>query len=289
MHRKSLTDRIGGWRNPEELVAPVDCDLMTRAFDSGVRMVSTGRLTVFKFHACVRRDTYLRRDTSEQAAMLARLRADPERCAEQEWFGLMQAWREYRLGTVSLPAVWPGVPGERHRANLIARGVEAPESEDLSSLRRFALDDQLSTMDWHAVEHRPEWGTFRWSGPSPAAMLLLPVRVKRDFQLRLQLLNPFQADLEKELGLVVAGKKVKFRLQAGDAGTVLLSAECGPCQSGPLRIEITCARMRCPHFESGETNPDTRWLGACVNWVEIEPLSSPSYLARALRRTLLPG
>jgi hypothetical protein len=284
MHRRSLTGKIGPWGRPEELSAPVDCDILSRAFRAGARMVSTERLTVFKFNASLRRDSYLRRDTSEQQEMLERLKDDPARCVEQEWAGLMRAWREHRLSEHFIPDDWACPPGSHHRSNLRARGLEEVEVCELSATRRFALDDQASTMDWHAVESCGEWGSFRWSGPSPKATLVLPVRVPQQFLVRLQILNWLGVDVAKEVTLLVAGERVDFRCKEADPPAVRLeitvSAKLQP--NGPLRVEIAASRLRCPYFDTGGQSPDRRWLGVCVNWIELQPgIDTPQTIALA--------
>jgi hypothetical protein len=258
---------------------------MIRAFNSGVRMVSTERLTVFKFNACARRDSYLRRDVRDQAAMLARLQADPERCVEQEWAGLLRAWREHRLNTIELPAEWPA-PGALHRANLLARAVDQPESKKLLGRRRFTLDDQVSAMDWHPAERSRLWGSYRWSGPAPAATVVLPVEANGSFRLRLRVLNWFKVDLKAEVGLFVAGRPVEFTVERHWGPAAVLRADIEGPRPAPLRVGIQPARMRCPHLEG--SSADTRWLGVCVNWVEVGPLPSKRSVREGLLR-FLPG
>jgi GT2 family glycosyltransferase len=274
MHRKSLIERIGPWGSPETLAAPVDCDFLVRAFEAGARLVSTERLTVFKFNASLRRDSYLRREVSEQRQMLSRLTADPARCVEEEWAGVLRAHREFRLREHVMPGRWTGPSGSEHRSNLRGRGLADPPAEELSAARRFALDDQHSTLDWHAVERSDEWGTFRWSGPSPAAMLVLPIRAPRHYAVRLRVLNWFGADLSNEVTLRIRGEPVKFTSRDMAPPSVVLEAEVSTLEApeGPLRVELLAARLRCPYFETDGGSPDTRWLGICVNWIEVEPL-----------------
>jgi GT2 family glycosyltransferase len=277
MHRRELMDRIGPWGRPEELSAPVDSDLLRRAFQSGARLVSTERLTVFKFNSAWRRDSYLRPDVSEQRKMLERLSADPAACVEQEWAGLMRARREYRLFDPTILDEWDRPPGFFHHAYMRARGLEGVDTCELSENRRFMMDDQDSTLDWHGVEQTSDWGTYRWSGPSPTAVLTLPVRVPSGFRICLQLLNWLGVNIADEVGLFVSGEKVEFTCREMQSPAVCLEANLSAPQlsTGPLRVQIS-AKLRCPYLETEGRSSDTRWLGVCVNWIELEPAPAAS-------------
>src|SRR5215471_6607102 len=73
--------------------------------------------------------------------------------------------------------------GHYHRANLRNRGLEDSELFPLLEAKRFPVTDQASAMEWHAVESCDGWDSFRWSGPSPISVLVLPVTVPRRFRL----------------------------------------------------------------------------------------------------------
>jgi glycosyltransferase involved in cell wall biosynthesis len=79
MHRRSLTERIGGWRPYRELgTTPPDVELWRRAAASGAVLTFVPRLTGIKFPASVRRDVYRTRPHGEQARWSARIAADPD-------------------------------------------------------------------------------------------------------------------------------------------------------------------------------------------------------------------
>ena len=44
--------------------------------------------------------------------------------------------------------------------------------------------------------------------------------------------------------------------------------------SDDIRLRFILSRTRCPHLEHGAEYPDTRWLGICLNWVEIEEVKT---------------
>ncbi len=78
MHRRTLTERIGGWRDYRELRGtPPDVELWRRAAASGAPFTFVPRLTGIKFPASVRRNVYRERPHDEQQAWAARIQSDP--------------------------------------------------------------------------------------------------------------------------------------------------------------------------------------------------------------------
>jgi glycosyltransferase involved in cell wall biosynthesis len=278
MHRRSLTDRIGPWRTPHELVDPVDADFVRRAFSAGASIVSTERLTVFKFNSAWRRDSYRDRDVSEQREIFTRLAADSARCVEEEWVALTRAMREKRLFELFMPHDPGAAPGQYYRANLLSRGFESTELSFLSERRRFLPDDQATAMDWHALETNPTWGSFRWSGPSPVCTWLLPVITPPRFRVRIQLLNMLQVNIADEVELIVGGRSVEFSIRGDGNPVQVLESTLSMTGSsdGSLRVKIRVLKLRCPYFLSNGANPDQRWLGVCFNWLELEPIGDES-------------
>jgi glycosyltransferase involved in cell wall biosynthesis len=65
-HRKAVIDRIGGWRDPRAIAAPVDCDFLLRAAHAGLHFMSTMRVTVHKFAAGHRYLCALKPSSDEQ-------------------------------------------------------------------------------------------------------------------------------------------------------------------------------------------------------------------------------
>jgi glycosyltransferase involved in cell wall biosynthesis len=79
VHRRSLTERIGGWRHYRELgTTPPDVELWRRAAGSGATLTFVPRLTGIKFPASVRRDVYRTRPHGEQERWAARIATDPD-------------------------------------------------------------------------------------------------------------------------------------------------------------------------------------------------------------------
>ena len=133
VHRRSLTERIGGWRPYRELgTTPPDVELWRRAAASGAKLTFVPRLTGIKFPASVRRDVYRTRPHQEQEAWSARIASD--RDLEAHLLGqavtgrtdLMESWsyRELLRGFVRQTA-------RRLRTRLRFR------SETLDAIRRY--------------------------------------------------------------------------------------------------------------------------------------------------------
>jgi glycosyltransferase involved in cell wall biosynthesis len=77
VHRRSITEKIGGWRHYRELACDPETDLLQRAFAAGFRFVFMLRLTAIKFPAARRRDVYKLKPNHEQAAWSKRIQNNP--------------------------------------------------------------------------------------------------------------------------------------------------------------------------------------------------------------------
>jgi GT2 family glycosyltransferase len=67
VYRRSVTDRIGGWRDYRNLRLAPDSDLFARARGAGFAIVSVPRLTALKFPASARKNVYREKPSHEQA------------------------------------------------------------------------------------------------------------------------------------------------------------------------------------------------------------------------------
>jgi glycosyltransferase involved in cell wall biosynthesis len=77
VHRKRITDEIGGWRHYREVKSTPDVELWRRAYAAGYEFRFVPRLTGVKFAAGHRRNVYVTRPCHEQALWSARI-ADPD-------------------------------------------------------------------------------------------------------------------------------------------------------------------------------------------------------------------
>jgi len=274
MHSRSLIDRIGGWRAPESIAAPVDCEFLERAHGVGARIVSSGRLTVFKFNASWRRDSYRRRDTSEQRAMTERLNADASSCVEAELVGVLQAAREARMIEMRMPGESRAPAGHSFRVNTRFRGLTREEFPPLNQTRRFPADDQGAGLEWYPLEHSTRFGPIRWSGPSMSSTIALPIATPRRCHIRIRLLNLLKAPLAEEVRVLINDQVAAISFEQGPPPVATLSfvAVRESESATALRIRLEVSKLRSPYFHHLGESEDRRWLGVCLNWVEVEPL-----------------
>ncbi|MEA3049063.1 MAG: hypothetical protein QOG84_899 [Sphingomonadales bacterium] len=78
IHRRALTERLGGWRDYRGLAMDPEQELWGRFHAAGARIEAVKRLTAVKFPAAERRGVYRERPSHEQAEWLARIRAEPD-------------------------------------------------------------------------------------------------------------------------------------------------------------------------------------------------------------------
>jgi glycosyltransferase involved in cell wall biosynthesis len=77
VHRKCITDQIGGWRHYRGTKLPPEVELWQRTYAAGYRFTRVPRLTGIKFAAGYRRNVYVTRPNHEQALWSARIEAEP--------------------------------------------------------------------------------------------------------------------------------------------------------------------------------------------------------------------
>jgi glycosyltransferase involved in cell wall biosynthesis len=104
VHRRSLTERIGGWRHHRELgTVPPDVELWRRAAASGAKLTFVPRLTGIKCPASVRPGVYRTRPHHEQDAWAARIASEPDLEAQllaqavMSRSSLMESWSTREL------------------------------------------------------------------------------------------------------------------------------------------------------------------------------------------------
>jgi glycosyltransferase involved in cell wall biosynthesis len=73
MHRRSASNRVGGWRDYRQLTIDPEADLCLRIHDAGLDIAFLPRLTCVKFPAAWRRHAYGRREAKEQKAWSERI------------------------------------------------------------------------------------------------------------------------------------------------------------------------------------------------------------------------
>jgi glycosyltransferase involved in cell wall biosynthesis len=133
VHRRSVTDAIGGWRDYRALTIAPEHDLWLRARAAGYRFTPVTRFTVVKFPASTRRNVYRERPCHEQSAWLARIQSDPDLEAKElarivvDTHSTPDNWRRLRH-LMAEPSQWRAFLWRRNGARIKARqrfkGVE---------------------------------------------------------------------------------------------------------------------------------------------------------------------
>jgi len=78
VYRRSVNEKIGGWRDYRQLSLPPEVEIFLRAQAAGFEAIVVPRLTVVKFPALHRKDVYRNKPFHEQAAWLQRIHSDPD-------------------------------------------------------------------------------------------------------------------------------------------------------------------------------------------------------------------
>lgn len=129
MHRRRMTEEIGGWRSHREIELFPDTELLMRAASAGYRFALVPRLTSVKFPTGLQRDVYKHRPFEEQAHWLARIDAEGD-------------WEMVQLGTWLAECELPFRMRYRELLRHFLR-------ETLGRIRRRI------TARWHALLGRP--------------------------------------------------------------------------------------------------------------------------------------
>jgi len=99
VHRRRVTEAVGGWGDYRELTLAPEIDLWLRAYEHGFKFVFVPRLTALKFPASKRPNVYRETPHHEQAEWFERIRSEPDLEAS-ELAGLLasavnvEAWEE---------------------------------------------------------------------------------------------------------------------------------------------------------------------------------------------------
>ncbi len=169
-HRKSVCDRIGSWRMPFDIRAPVDEDFLIRAARAGLVFGSTGVVTVHKFAAGHRYLSYVEQRSDEQEEMLAAMHA-PGHATRVEAI-LDDARRRGTFMTAGSRDFERYAPGELARRNAARKGLNRRPTLELGGPVTVRHQREPSAFDWR---ENPVLG-IRWTKQNPRPRLLLPVR-----------------------------------------------------------------------------------------------------------------
>jgi glycosyltransferase involved in cell wall biosynthesis len=261
-HRRNVTDRIGPWRDPQTLQAPVDADFLLRAAAAGLRFGSTGQVTVHKFAAGHRYLSYLRPSSAEQSAMLrslersdggwvARLVEDAKRTG-QFMQRLHQDFSKFENGELA-------------RRNRLNKGLQRTPLRPLLSRTVIAPADDPRALDWYRMERDRN---YRWSGPNPRPKIMIPYTGGgANIAIEVVAMLP-----ETDLGAVavfVEDREVDCAVEAGAGGGWLrFRAPLKP--SDCTVLELHTPAMARPAELLGRRN--NRKVGIAVGDIVLEPL-----------------
>jgi len=278
-HRRSLYGDAVRWRDPYSLLLPMDAAFLAEMATAKLKFAATHELTCFKFNAAWRRDAYKIKTVNEQIRMLERIESGVD-FRQDELLDVLQSVVSSRF----IPIGAPGTAGvkegwfmqiNRRRKGLDSR-FDAAELRRIDRPTRFDLAGQDMPFEWHDVEVHPDYGTFRWTGPSPRATIDLPVMFDRDLAIRIHAVGIMRPDLADRLQLSVHEHPLPTHVRHNGA-TLLIEA---PLRQGEIAAS---SRDFGVTIDTGVvTRPcdvgmgaDHRWLGVAVNWIELEPLPPP--------------
>ncbi len=166
-HRRDVFERLGGWRRPADIRAPVDADFELRADAAGMSFESTGIVTAHKFAAGHRHLSYLRHESDEQEAALTRLsgpNAEDFVARSVELARQSRGFMNNRAEDFSAHE-----PGELANRNLARKGLVRPPLLPLG--QGVVLEQRAGwyEMDWaNDPENGIRWTTFN---PNPKVLL----------------------------------------------------------------------------------------------------------------------
>lgn len=208
-HRRDVVDRIGKWRSPKAITAPVDADFMLRAAKSGMDFVSTQRITVQKFAAGHRYLSYMSQGSDEQERMARRM-------ARPGFEGyLASELTKAKAANTYMVMVHPDY--ERFEKGQLAtqiatnKGIVRP---NLSSLRKREVikqDNSPKALDWSPLQAGGDW--ILWVGCNPRPKLLVPFKYAGKARIRLDIQHP-QREALTRLKLSVNGQPVVASISA---------------------------------------------------------------------------
>lgn len=158
MHRRSLIERIGGWKDYRTLELAPDREFHERAFRSGGRLAQSDNLSVFKFPSAWRKNVYRDKPFQEQAEYLERMKTEPDFIA-RELLAVVQATEFHTWDTWLAHSDVP--------KNV---APTAPLGAQIESWRRYRglTPNQLTPRPW--------WEILRLRARRAAADVTRPVR-----------------------------------------------------------------------------------------------------------------
>lgn len=274
MHRADALSVVGAWRSVEACGRATDVDLVYRLFDHGVRVVPTNTLTVFKFNAAWRRDSYIDRSVGEQEGLLARIRTGVD-FRQRELANVLNAVTAGRLQPIRAarePA--PEAAQAQYQTRRFKGAMPQFDSvEAISALTgawRFEMTGDYMGFEWHGLEVGAAGTAFRWSGPATVSCIPLPILSDATCALEIEVVSAIAPEALSGLVLSVNGRQVAYAVLDDDLGKRLVCEVVAEDKaSRPMRVEFSLARTWQP--KALGINADERWLGLAIGAITVCP------------------
>jgi len=265
-HRRDVTTRMGGWRDPRALICPADNEFLLRAAHSGMRFASTGEVTVHKFAAGHRYMSYLRVSSDEQSELLHSLTFSPDIDIE----GIVRKSKANGQYMIFKYGDYSSHPeGYLFEQNLKRKGISRPALRPLLERVLIVQTDEPRGSDWHDLESNDK--RYRWSGPNPSPKILIPY-TGHLARISVEILFKNPSVDNEELLLYVEERPAKCKIKTGSAGQFYLIADI------PLQpADYTVLTLNAPTFRPSDVGlgEDQRKIGIAVSEIVIEPIEAP--------------
>ncbi len=276
VHRATALASVGPWRSVEESARATDVDLVFRLHEQGLRVVPTRTLSVFKFNAAWRRNSYIDKTTYEQQALLAKIGSGVD-FRQEELTKVMCSVIDSRFQHI---LATPEPTAQSIEAQYQARRFKgsAPPFESLDAVsriegsRRLEMAGDYMGFEWYGLETTPAGMSFRWSGPGVVSSLPLPLQVDAACIIEIEIVSTLAPDVLEGLKLEVNGCPVEFTMRQDVAGTIL-TCHFEPDTMTPaeaMTVRFTINRTWQPSA-MGINPGDKRWLGLAVGAITVRP------------------
>jgi glycosyltransferase involved in cell wall biosynthesis len=220
-HKRNAVEQIGYWRDPLEVSAPVDADLLLRAARAGLRFRSTGTITAHKFTAALRYLSYVQPTSHEQEAVLELLLGEDvqekldQAIAKAREFGRFMTTRYEDYERLS--------PGARYRSTMHSRGVDAPPLQPVGRGLTIRQTAAYAGLDWQPPRR---WlRMYRMSGMNPRPKILIPAIHSERVEFRIEVVKVTSPDVLKNLVILLNECAVSFRMWKSSDNTLILIFE----------------------------------------------------------------
>jgi hypothetical protein len=274
LHRRDLIGRVGPWREYRELQLPPDYDFLLRAWEDRPGFACSDQLTVFKFNAWWRPNSYRERRSDEQAAYARRIQSEPDFLLN-ELLTIVKAYAG-RLAAVDLSVPVDAPPGWIVERNRAVRGLDPrPVRAEPVSTIRYEFGDYLPGSGWHAVEHSAEHGPYRWSGPDTRATLEFALRTDRDLGIRFRVLAAVDPANLDSLALLVNNQPITLAQTRDAMGARIYTGVIGRAaidRAGERTVLAIVTDRTVSPQAADPGSSDKRLLGVALNWLEIAPI-----------------